>query len=194
MNEQNKIIWREFGDDARKSAFPATIKFDDTETLYVTWDDYLTAREESIEERYQAFLKTTTGSESDESRKNYKFTKGQLSIARSVNLGQFVMTVFADENRFYEDNHYIREKGTSMKIDTRRNKYFLNDDNKNNKNSVGNPIEYLQMLGFDFVTSVSILLQYEQGLDVKSYFKKENDDAVLSDDNAFQFYMTWQTT
>ncbi len=193
MNEKNKIIWREFGDAANKSEFPATIKLDDgTEILYVTWDDYLTAREESIEERYQAFLKTTTGSESDESRKNYKFTKDELSVARNVNLAEFVMTIFADENRFYEDVYgYIREKGTNLKIDKSRNKYFLNDDSKN---SVGNPIEYLKMLGFDFVTSVTILLQYNQGLDVKSYFKNEIENAVLSDDNAFRFYMTWQTT
>lgn len=193
MNEKNKIIWREFGDTANKSEFPATIKLDDgIETLYVTWDDYLTAREESIEERYQEFLKTTTGSDADEARKNYKFTKDELSVARNVNLGEFVMTVFADKNRFYEDPYgYIREKGTTMKIDKSRNKYFLNDDSKN---SAGNPIEYLKMLGFDFVTSVTILLQYNQGLDVKSYFKNEIENAVLSDDNAFRFYMTWQTT
>ena len=196
MNEQNKIIWREFGDDARKSEFPATIKLDDgIETLHVTWDDYLIAREESIEERYQEYLKTVTGSSSDESRKHYKLSKAEMSIARTVDLGKFVMTVFADENRFYKDDYgYVREKGSNMKIDTKRNKFFLNDDNKNNKISAGNPIEYLQMLGFDFVTSVTILMQFNQGQDVKAYFKRENDANVLYDDNAFRFYMQWQTT
>lgn len=198
MNEQNKIIWREFGDDARKSEFPATIKLDDgIETLHVTWDDYLIAREESIEERYQEYLKTVTGSSSDESRKHYKLSKAEMSIARTVDLGKFVMTVFADENRFYKDDYgYIREKGSNMKIDTQRNKFFMNDekDSVGKKQTVGNPIEYLQMLGFDFVTSVTILLQFNQGQDVKAYFKKENDDNVLSDDNAFRFYMQWQTT
>ena len=121
------------------------------------------------------------------SKEGYKFSKEQLDKARDVDLGAYLMQT--DPDRFYKDEHgYIRDlQREKFKVDTKRNKYFMN---QNVENAIGNPIEYLdKIVGMGFVRAVETLLAFEN-----SNSKKRSEQEIhvretnLYDDDAFAYY------
>ena len=57
MNELNEMIWKIFGINAPKSEFPASITLNNGyDRILITWDDYVLARDEAVEEQYQEYL------------------------------------------------------------------------------------------------------------------------------------------
>lgn len=57
MDRMNEKIWGIFGENAKKWEFPTTISVENGyDRILITWDDYVLARDEAIEEQYQEYL------------------------------------------------------------------------------------------------------------------------------------------